>query len=653
MNQASERIEYLRNILEYHSRKYYVEDSPEISDYEYDMLFRELETLEEKHPELKSENSPTMRVGGKALDKFEKVKHNVSMGSLTDVFSFEELEVFYNKNNKMLYSVEPKIDGLSVSLVYENGQFVLGATRGDGLVGENVTLNLKTIKSIPLTIDYKGRLEVRGEVYMPRDAFEKINETRDEKEKFANPRNAAAGSLRQLDSKITAQRMLDIFVFNVQYCDKEFTRHSDSLNFLRKQGFKVLPYTLVTDDITEIENHINYIGEMRESLSFDIDGAVIKADILQDRTELGEVGGRPKWAVAYKYPPEEKETKLLDIIVQVGRTGVLTPNAVLEPVKIAGSKVSRATLHNLNYIREKDIRIGDSVIVIKSGEIIPRVESVVLQKRPDGAVIFEMPEVCPSCNEPIFHDENEADHRCTNAECPAQLLRTLEHFASKAAMNIDGMGPQIVELFYNNGMLNSIADIYRLEKEKIASLKRMGEKSAENLINSIENSKNAGLARLLYALGIRQVGEVAATALAKEYKDIDAFFTLTKEELTQIDDIGEVSADYIIDFFSRVKTREIIDELKLAGVSTIFEAEEQKGNILEGLTFVLTGKLPTMSRDEAGELIESYGGKTTSSVSKKTDYVLAGDDAGSKLTKAQSLGVKIIDEQQLKDMLGI
>ncbi len=653
MNQASERIEYLRNILEYHSKKYYIEDNPEISDYEYDMLFRELEELEEKYPELKTQNSPTMRVGGKALDKFEKVKHNVSMGSLTDVFSFDELEVFFNKNSKMLYSVEPKIDGLSVSLVYENGQFVLGATRGDGLVGENVTLNLKTIKSIPLTIDYKGRLEVRGEVYMPREAFEKINETRGEKERFANPRNAAAGSLRQLDSKITAQRMLDIFVFNVQYCDKEFTRHSDSLNFLREQGFKVLPYTIVTDDIKKIENHINYIGEMRESLSFDIDGAVIKADILQDRTELGEVGGRPKWAVAYKYPPEEKETKLLDIIIQVGRTGVLTPNAVLEPVKIAGSTVSRATLHNLNYIREKDIRIGDSVIVIKSGEIIPRVESVVLQKRPDDAVVFEMPEVCPSCNEPIFHEDSEADHRCTNAECPAQLLRTLEHFASKAAMNIDGMGPQIIELFYINGMLKSISDIYRLEKEKIASLERMGEKSAENLINSIEISKNAGLARLLYALGIRQVGEVAATALAKKYKNIDVFFGVTKEELTEIDDIGDVSADYIIDFFSREKTREIIDELKSAGVSTIFEAEEQKGNILEGLTFVLTGKLPTMSRDEAGVLIESYGGKTSSSVSKKTDYVLAGDDAGSKLTKAQSLGVKIIDEQQLKDMLGI
>ncbi|MBR5322858.1 MAG: NAD-dependent DNA ligase LigA [Clostridia bacterium] len=653
MNQASERIEYLRKVLEYHSKKYYVDDNPEITDYEYDMLFRELEELEEKYPELKTENSPTMRVGGKALDKFEKVKHNVSMGSLTDVFSFEELEAFYKKNSKMLYSVEPKIDGLSVSLVYEDGQFVLGATRGDGLVGENVTLNLKTIKSIPLTIDYKGRLEVRGEVYMPREAFEKINETRGEKERFANPRNAAAGSLRQLDSKITAQRMLDIFVFNVQYCDKEFTTHSDSLQFLREQGFKVLPYTFVSDEIDAIEKHIKYIGKMREDLSFDIDGAVVKADILRNRTELGEIGGRPKWAVAYKYPPEEKETKLLDIVIQVGRTGVLTPNAVLQPVKIAGSTVRRATLHNLNYIREKDIRVGDSVIVVKSGEIIPRVESVVLQKRPNDAVIFEMPKVCPSCNEPIFHEESEADHRCTNAECPAQLLRTLEHFVSKAAMNIEGMGPQIIELFYNNGIIKGFADIYRLEKEKIASLDRMGDKSAENLINSIENSKNAGLARLLYSLGIRQVGEVAATALAKKYKNIDAFFGLTREDLMQIDDIGDVSADYIIDFFSREKTAEIISELKEVGVSTVYEAEEQKGSILEGLTFVLTGKLPTMSRDEAGELIESYGGKTSSSVSKKTDYVLAGDDAGSKLTKAQSLGVKIIDEQQLKDMLGI
>ena len=653
MKNIEERIEYLRKTLEYHSRKYYVEDSPEISDYEYDMLFRELENLEEQYPEYKTDNSPTQRVGGMALDKFEKVKHDVPMGSLTDVFSFEELESFYNKNDKLTYSVEPKIDGLSVSLVYDNGQLIRGATRGDGLVGENVTLNIKTIKSIPLSIDYKGHLEVRGEVFMPRAAFDKLNEGKSEKEQFANPRNAAAGSLRQLDSKITAQRMLDIFVFNVQKCDKSFERHSESLAFLSSLGFKVLPFTLVSDSIAEIENHIEKIGEMRSTLAFDIDGAVIKADFLNVRDDLGEVGGRPKWAVAYKYPPEEKETKLLDIVIQVGRTGVLTPNAVLEPVKIAGSTVSRATLHNLNFIREKDIRIGDTVVIHKAGDIIPEVDRVVVERRPVGATVYEMPKLCPSCNEPIFHEESDADHRCTNAECPAQLLRNLEHFASKGAMNIDGMGPQLITLFYENGMLNSIPDLYTLEKSQIASLDRMGEKSAENLLNSIEQSKQAGLARFLYALGIRQVGEVAANALAKKYKNIDAFFELTKEDLMTVDDIGEISANYIVDFFSHAKTKEMIEKLKTYGIITIYEAEEQKGDVLNGATFVLTGKLPSMSRDEAGALIESYGGKVTSSVSKKTDYVLAGDDAGSKLTKAQSLGIKIIDEQQLKDMLGL
>ncbi len=653
MYQAAKRIETLRKELEYHSRKYYVEDSPEISDYEYDMLFRELETLEAEYPELRSETSPTQRVGGQALDKFEKVKHDVPMGSLTDVFSFEELENFYKKNEKTEYSIEPKIDGLSVSLVYDNGKLIRGATRGDGLVGENVTQNIKTIRSIPLAIEYKGHLEVRGEVFMPREAFEKINETRAEKERFANPRNAAAGSLRQLDSKITAQRMLDIFIFNVQSCDRTFEKHSESLNFLRNQGFKVLPYTIVTDNINEIESHISKIASMRDELSFDIDGAVIKADKLNIRTELGEVGGRPKWAVAYKYPPEEKETRLIDILIQVGRTGVLTPNAVLEPVKIAGSTVSRATLHNLNFIHERDIRIGDTVVVHKAGDIIPEVDRVIVSKRPFGAKIYEMPKVCPSCGESVFHEESEVDYRCTNAECPAQLLRTLEHFASKGAMNIEGMGPQIIELCYKNNMLNGIADIYRLEKEKISSLDRMGDKSAENLLNSIENSKKAGLARLLYALGIRQVGEVAATVLARKFKNIDAFFDVTREELTEIDDIGDISADYIVDFFSHKKTREIIEALKSFDVSTYYEAEEQMGDVLAGATFVLTGKLPTMSRDEVGALIESYGGKVSSSVSKKTDYVLAGDDAGSKLTKAQTLGIKIIDEQQLKDMLGI
>lgn len=653
MKQVRERVDYLIKTLDYHSRKYYVEDSPEISDYEYDMLFRELEELEAKYPMYRFENSPTRRVGGVALDKFEKVKHDVPMGSLTDVFSFDELEAFCDKNDGISYSVEPKIDGLSVSLVYDGGLFVRGATRGDGLVGENVTQNLKTIKSIPLSIDYKGHLEVRGEVFMPREAFEKINETRGEKEKFANPRNAAAGSLRQLDSRITAQRMLDIFIFNIQACDEIFEKHSESLDFLRELGFKVLPHTIVSSDVKEIEKHILRIGEMRDTLSFDIDGAVIKADMLSNRVELGEVGGRPKWAVAYKYPPEEKETKLLDIAIQVGRTGVLTPNAVLDPVKIAGSTVSRATLHNINYIHDKDIRIGDTVVIHKAGDIIPEVDRVVLDKREGNAVVYEMPTVCPSCGEPVFKEESEADCRCTNAECPAQLLRTLEHFASKGAMNIDGMGPQIIELFYKNSMLNSIADIYRLRKEDISSLERMGEKSADNLLISIENSKKAGLARLLYALGIRQVGEVAAASLAKKFKNIDAFFSVTHEELTAIDDIGDISARYIIDFFSHEKTKEIITDLKTFGVSMDYEAEALVGDIFEGLTFVLTGKLPTMSRDEAGALIEKYGGKVSSSVSKKTDYVLAGDDAGSKLTKAQSLGIKIIDEEQLKSMIGI
>ena len=393
-----------------------------------------------------------------------------------------------HKNSKTEYSVEPKIDGLSVSLVYDGGKLVRGATRGDGLVGENVTQNIKTIRSIPLTIEYKGHLEVRGEVFMPREVFEKINSQRAEKEKFANPRNAAAGSLRQLDSKITAQRGLDIFVFNLQACDKAFERHSETLAFLKEQGFNVLPFTTVTDNINEIENHISHIGSMRDGLSFAIDGAVIKADILAEREELGEVGGRPKWAVAYKYPPEEKETKLLDIVIQVGRTGVLTPNAVLKPVKIAGSTVSRATLHNLNFIRERDIRVGDTVVIHKAGDIIPEVDRVVKNKRPEGTVLYEMPKICPSCGEPVFHEESEADHRCTNGECPAQLLRTLEHFASKGAMNVDGMGPQIIELFYNNGLVKSIGDIYRLKKNDISQLERMGEKSAENLINSIEAS---------------------------------------------------------------------------------------------------------------------------------------------------------------------
>lgn len=653
MSNISERIKYLRDVLRYHSEKYYVDDSPEITDYEYDMLFKELVELEEKYPAEKTDDSPTQRVGGKALDKFEKVEHSVTMGSLTDVFSFDELRSFYYKNPKTVYSVEPKIDGLSVSLLYENGVLVRGATRGDGRVGENVTQNIKTIKTVPLSIDHKGHLEVRGEVFMSKEAFEKVNSTRSEKEQFANPRNAAAGSLRQLDSKITAQRMLDIFIFNVQASDKSFIKHSESLDFLRELGFNVLPNVITTDSIDAIEEHIKKIGSLRQSLGFDIDGVVIKCDDLNEREELGSVGGRPKWAVAYKFPPEEKATKLLDIVIQVGRTGVLTPNAVLEPVKLAGSTVSRATLHNLNYIREKDIRIGDTVYVHKAGDIIPEVDRVDISKREKNALEYEMPLFCPSCGERVYHDPDEADHRCVNTDCSAQLLRTLEHFVSKGAMNIDGMGGQIIEMLHNNGMLNGIADIYRLEKDKIASLERMGEKSANNLISSIELSKTSGLARLLYGLGIRQVGEVAANALAKRFKTLDALMEATVDELLTIDDIGEISAKYIVDYFTHEKNRILISELKNMGVVTEFEQEEQRGDTLVGKTFVLTGKLPTMTRDEAGGIIESFGGKVSSSVSKKTDYVLAGDDAGSKLVKAQTLGIKILDEEQFKTMLGL
>ena len=651
MDNIRDRIVELRKLLEYHSKKYYVDDAPEISDYEYDMLFRELEDLENQHPEYYDEHSPTRRVGGKALEKFEKVRHDVPMGSLTDVFSFEELEAFLAKNGRAEYSVEPKIDGLSVSLVYENGKLVRGATRGDGLVGENVTGNVRTINSIPLTIDYTGHLEVRGEVFMPKESFYKLNEGKEEGSGFANPRNAAAGSLRQLDPGITASRKLDIFIFNVQKCDRSFSTHSETFEFLKGLGFKILPYVKLACDPCDIESHISFIGDKRASLSFDIDGAVVKINDLALRNELGSVGGRPKWAVAYKYPPEEKETKLIDVAVQVGRTGVLTPNAVLEPVKLAGTTVSRATLHNFNYIKEKDIRIGDTVAVHKAGDIIPEIAFVNLSKRPSDAVAYKAPEFCPSCGEPVFADEEEAALRCTNAECPSQILRNIEHFASKDAMNIDGMGPQIVKLLYERGLIRGIADIYYLKKEDLAALDRMGEKSAQNLTDSIEASKNRGLARLLYALGIRQIGEKAAETLAEEFGDIEKFFELKTEDLVSLSDIGEISALYVVNFFSHPNTRKLVDRLKEAGVETLIKREIADALYLEGLTFVLTGKLPTLSRSEAEAIIKKYGGKTSSSVSKTTDYLLCGDDAGSKLTKAEALGTKIIDEQTFLNMV--
>ena len=660
---ASLRMMELARLLEYHSRLYYVLDAPEISDYDYDMLFRELVTLEEQYPKLADPNSPTKRVGGKALDGFNKVIHNVPLGSLSDVFDYDEVRAFVSRIKATApdceFTVECKIDGLSVSLVYENGKFVRGATRGDGKVGEDVTENLRTIRTIPLTIDTdEPYVEVRGEVYMSRAKFEKLNERReaDGEALFANPRNAAAGTLRQLDSKITASRGLDIFVFNYQTGTKSFGTHSQSLDWLKDVGFTVLPEYSVVKSADEIIDVIERIGAAREGLPFGIDGAVIKVNSLSLRAEIGETTSTPKWAVAYKYPPEEKATKLHDIVIQVGRTGVLTPNAVLEAVQLAGTTVSRATLHNLDFIRERDIMIGDTVIVRKAGDIIPEVVSVVKEKRNGSERFFDMPSFCPSCGEAVTRDADDesqsgtAAYRCTNSACPAQLLRNLEHFASKDAMDIDGLGKSLLAILHSEGLVKNIADLYSLKEEHLIPLERMGKKSAQNLIAAIENSKNAGLARLIYALGIRQVGAKAAQVIAARFGDIEELFGADEESLCDIEDVGEVTAKYVIDFFAHTKTREIINELKSYGVVTVYESQ-QKSEKLSGMTFVLTGTLPTMKRDEAAAVIESHGGKVSSSVSKKTTYVVAGSDAGSKLTKAESLGVSVIDEDALIAMV--
>lgn len=658
-NAAKRRIDELRELLAHHSYLYYVEDAPQISDYEYDKLFYELVALEEKYPEFDSPTSPTKRVGGKALDKFEKVTHAVRMGSLSDVFSYDEVRDFVAKTNEKLgkatvFSVEPKIDGLSVSLVYENGEFSLGSTRGDGTVGENVSENLKTVRTIPMkTKDALPHLEVRGEVYMPREAFAALNEKREAEgeQLFANPRNAAAGSLRQLDSKVTASRRLDIFVFNVQAAEGiEFFSHIESLEYLKSQGFHIIDGIRRASSAEEIISAIEEIGAARDNLPYDIDGVVIKADSLAERKLLGENISTPKWAIAYKFPPEQKQTKLTDIIIQVGRTGVLTPNARLEPVRLAGTVVSRATLHNIDFIRERDIRIGDTVTLQKAGDIIPEIICVDKSKRNGSEIPYEMPTLCPSCGEPVIRDD-EAATRCTNASCPAQLERHITHFAARDAMNIDGMGPAVVRLLIASGLIHDVADIYSLSAGEIEGLDRMGKKSAENLIAAIERSKSAGLDKLIYALGIRQVGEKAAKSLAEAFPDIEMLFSASEEQISAIYDFGDISAHYIVNFFAHPQTRTLVDELKSRGVKTTYEVQK-RGNIFEGMTFVLTGTLPTMKRDEASRLIEENGGKVSSSVSAKTSMVLAGEDAGSKLTKAQSLGVRIISEEELLAMLG-
>ena len=657
-----EKIKRLRRELTHHAKLYYVYDSPEISDYEYDMMFAELKRLESENPEFFDPESPTVRVGGQALDKFGKVTHTARMDSLSDVFSYEELLDFISGVNKIipdtLWSVEPKIDGLSVSLRYENGVFVQGATRGDGVVGEDVTQNLRTVFSIPMTLPEPLDLVVRGEVYMPRQVFERINAKREAEGKalMANPRNAAAGSLRQLDPAITASRGLDIFVFNFQegslYLDGHAPlSHTETLDRLEFLGFPVVKMRTKTNDGESVIEHIQTIGAERDSLPYDIDGVVVKADLLSDRRTIGEGTSTPKWAAAYKFPPEEKQTRLEDITINVGRTGVLTPTAVLSPVRLAGTTVSRASLHNLDFIRKRDIMLGDMVTVRKAGDIIPEVLCAHPEKRTGAEKVFNMPENCPSCGEKVSYDPDEAAAvRCTNPSCPAQLSRAIEHFASKSAMNIDGLGPQIIDLLIDNNLINSAADLYTLAVDDVKNLERMGEKSAQNLIDAIEVSKSRGLERLLCAIGIPNVGEVAATALASKFRTLDACMLASRDELIAIPDFGEITADSVLDFFARPRNIRLCERLKSAGVlcDAVKMAASDK---LAGLTFVLTGTLPTLSRDEASEMIKAEGGKVSGSVSKKTSYVVAGDAAGSKLTKARELGVTVIDEEALLKMI--
>ena len=661
MDTIRNEIESLRARLTHYAKQYYVYDTSEISDFEYDALFRRLQELEAAHPEYDDPNSPTRRVGGRVLDKFEKVTHRVQMGSLADVFSFEELHDFLDRVAAevpdAVYSVEPKIDGLSVALTYENGNFSFGATRGDGFVGENVSENLRTIVAIPLTLPEPLTFCVRGEVYMPREVFEQLNAAREREGKplLANPRNAAAGSLRQLDSRITASRRLDIFVFNLQWGNLYEDRpnpdsHFEILDRLHELGFHVLTDRIRASDYDAIRAHIEALGARRDALSYDIDGAVVKLDSIAKRAVVGEGTTTPKWAAAYKYPPERKETKLVDIAVQVGRTGVLTPTAVLEPVRLAGTTVTRATLHNIDNIRDKDIRIGDIVILQKAGDIIPEVVESLPGKRTGAEKVYEMPTHCPACGSPVVRDEDMAAVRCPNELCPAKRSRAIAHFASKAAMNIDGLGPQIIDLLLDRGLIENAADLYKLRAEDLRDLDRMGDKSAQNLVDAIERSKRAGLERLVFALGIRQVGEVAARTIAEKYKTLDACFDATVESLCEIDDIGQITAQSIVEFFARPESRALCDALKAAGVLTESTAAP-KGDRLAGLTFVITGTLPTMKRDEASALILQNGGKTSGSVSKKTSYLLAGEDAGSKLTKAKELNIPILTEAEFLAML--
>ena len=649
-------IEVLRRELTLAGYEYYVLDKPTMSDYDYDHKLRRLEELETVHPETVTPDSPTQRVGGQPLDTFTQVRHQVPLESLQDVFNFEELEAFDQRvkgvSPEAEYVVEPKVDGLSVALEYEDGLFVRGATRGDGQVGEDVTENLRTVRSIPLKIpDAPPRLIVRGEVYMPKKVFHALNEERERRGEalFANPRNAAAGSLRQLDPKVAASRRLDIAVFNIQWPQEEFSTHLETLDYLQNKGFKVIPHYSCAQ-VSQATERITEIGETRETFPFDIDGAVVKVNNLSQRAALGSTAKFPRWAAAYKYPPEVKSAQVVDIVIQVGRTGVLTPKAVLTPVRLAGTTVTNATLHNQDFISEKDIRIGDTVLVRKAGEIIPEVLSVVEDKRPEGTQPWFLPKTCPVCGAPVERDEDGAHTRCTGAECPAQLLRNLAHFASRDAMDIEGLGIAVVENLVNAQLVKTPGDLYFLNEEDVARLERMGKRSAKKLLAALEKSKEQDLSRLIYAFGIRQVGQKAGKILAARFQTLENLQNATLEELTAVDDIGEITAQSILDWMASPQSRHLIDRLREAGVN-MTAAEQGSDRRFEGMTFVLTGALEKFTRDEASEMIEARGGKSAGSVSKKTTYVVAGETAGSKLRKAQELGIPVLTEEEFLELL--
>lgn len=675
---AKKRIKELKKITEYHAKKYYDDDEPEISDFEYDMLMLELKNLEKQYPDLITADSLTQHVGGTVKEGFEKVEHEVPLQSLQDIFDFDELYAFDERvkkaieNNdqeieqiqfempepinqcKVKYVVETKIDGLSVSLEYKKGIFVRGATRGNGLVGEDITDNLKTIKHIPKKLKEQIDIIVRGEVFIGKQEFEKMNQEREENEEplFANARNAAAGSLRQLDSKIAASRPLDIYIFNVQKSDDvKFTSHIESLKYLEKIGFNVNPVKVLCESIPEAIEEINKIGDNREELTFGIDGAVIKVDDLNYREIIGSNYKTPKWAIAYKYPPEQKETVLKDITFQVGRTGAITPMAILEPVKVAGSTISKTTLHNEDFIKEKDLRVGDIVVIQKAGDVIPEVVGVKKEKRKGTEKEFTMPTKCPVCGADAIREEGEAAVRCIGVECPAKQYRNILHFASREAMNIKGLGDSIIEELLNRNLISNISDLYSLKLEDIATLKKNGQKFAQNLVDSINESKNNEFYRLINGLGIRHIGAKAAKQLAKRYKNMDNLQNASLESLVMIDDMGEIMAESVFEFFAQDQTKDLLQKLKDAGLNMESEETSSGDGRFEGMIFVLTGGLENYSRKEAEEIIESFGGKTSSSVSKKTTYVLAGEDGGSKLTKAQTLGITIITEEEFINMI--